>query len=392
MSRVGAYPTSRASSRRRNTTSSRARPGERPRLVEIARLPKMNGDNQRPGGITSEAGGNNPVGTRRRSHAGNPRQAGHLPGKRNAGRRLSAPAVLPVGQPTGKKRKKACGRQACGWVTHYPGTECSTCPGSVVHSADETLCSVCHRLPDDEGFTHLRADRLGRAVTFVAALRQGDKTLPLAIVRDFSPSKDCLCQRPDCFLAYFAEKERKAEFRQCSKCKYRKSDKSRVRWYPMDAAGDHVAEGNAMVSDGDWWCGRCYQSRLNDMKRDDKPPEQAANKPCGSGDEAPTLLEPLSTVRRMVDHVLGRGEILCWQDVAGWLAAERAKVGMEEITGKYARSIVLDLFTGMDADPDSKSRLVRADGAQAAIELQELDSHGQRQGTSVRPNVPGVGL
>ncbi|CAB1115552.1 unnamed protein product [Ectocarpus sp. CCAP 1310/34] len=228
------------------------------------------------------------------------------------------------------------------------------------------------RFPDDEGFTHLRADRLGRAVIFVAALRQGEKPLPLALVRDFSPSKDCLCQRPDCFLAIFAKKERKAEFRQCSKCKYRKSDRSRVRWYPMDAAGDHVAEGTAIVSDGDWWCGCCYHSRLNGMKRDDKPTEQPANRSCGSEDEAPTLVEPLSTVRRMVDDVLGRGEILCWQDVAGWLAAERAKVGMEEITRKYARQLVLNLFTGMDADPGSKSRLVRADGAQGDAREREL--------------------
>ncbi|CAB1106518.1 unnamed protein product [Ectocarpus sp. CCAP 1310/34] len=136
----------------------------------------------------------------------------------------------------------------------------------------------------------------------------------------------------------------------------------------MDAARDHVAEGNAMVSDGDWWCGRCYQSQLNGMKRDDKPTEQPANRPCGSGDEAP-LLEP---VRRMVDDVLGRGEILCWQDVAGWLAAEHAKVGMEEITRKYARQLVLDLFTGMDADPGSKSRLVQADGAQGDAREREL--------------------
>ncbi|CAB1099237.1 unnamed protein product [Ectocarpus sp. CCAP 1310/34] len=274
----------------------------------------MNGDDQRPGGIT--------------------------------------PLILGVGATAGTQDKPVI------------------CQASGMRVGD-FLPRRCYLIPDDEGFTHLRADRLGRAVTFVAALRQGEKPLPLALVRAFSPSKDCLCQRPDCFLATFAE-ERKAEFRQCSKCKYRKSDRSRARWYPMDAAGDHVAEGNAMVRDGDWWWGRCYQSWLNGMKRDDKPTEQPANRPCKSGEEAPTLLEPLSTVRRMVDDVLGRGDILCWQDVARWLAAERAKVGMEEITGKYTRQLVLDLFTGMDADPGSKSRLVRANGAQGDAREREL--------------------
>ena len=154
----------------------------------------------------AESEGNHPVDPRRRSHGGNPRQAGHQPGKRNAGRRLSAPAVLSVCQPTSKKRRKACERMECGWVTDHPGTECSKCPGSVVHSHDDKLCSACHRSPNDDGFRHLRADRLGRAVDFVAAWRQGQKTLPSALVRDLRPSNDCLCARPDCFLRQLLSK------------------------------------------------------------------------------------------------------------------------------------------------------------------------------------------
>ncbi|CAN0506936.1 unnamed protein product, partial [Ectocarpus sp. 12 AP-2014] len=45
----------------------------------------------------SEAGGNDRVDSRRWSHGGNSGQVGYQPRKRNAGRRLSAPAVLSVG-------------------------------------------------------------------------------------------------------------------------------------------------------------------------------------------------------------------------------------------------------------------------------------------------------
>ncbi|CAB1102381.1 unnamed protein product [Ectocarpus sp. CCAP 1310/34] len=41
----------------------------------------------------------------------------------------------------------------------------------------------------------------------------------------------------------------------------------------------------------------------------------------------------------MVEEVVRRGEILYWQDVADWVTAERAKLGMEELQGEYPRKI-----------------------------------------------------
>ena len=102
----------------------------------------------------------------------------------------------------------------------------------------------------------------------------------------------------------------------------------------MDAADADVAEGKATVSDGLRWCGRCYQKRLNGLKIDDKQPEHTANNAHGSGGEVPVPPDPLDTVRAMVEDVVRRGEILYWQDVAAWVTAERAKLGMEELQGR----------------------------------------------------------
>ncbi|CAB1111487.1 unnamed protein product [Ectocarpus sp. CCAP 1310/34] len=99
--------------------------------------------------------------------------------------------------------------------------------------------------------------------------------------------------------------------------------------YATYFSGDHIAARSAAVSDAVRWCGRCYQKRLDGMKRYEKQPEHPANTDHGSGREAPTPLEPLDTVRAMVVEVLCRGDFLYWQDVANCLAAGRAKVCMD---------------------------------------------------------------
>ncbi|CAB1101357.1 unnamed protein product [Ectocarpus sp. CCAP 1310/34] len=101
-------------------------------------------------------------------------------------------------------------------------------------------------------------------------------------------------------------------------------------------------------------------------------PEHPANTDRGSGREAPTPLEPLDTVRAVVVEVLCRGEILYWQAAADWLAAERAKVGMEELHRRYPRQLVRALFTSIAAAPGSNSRLVCHDGAKGDSREREL--------------------
>ncbi|CAB1103685.1 unnamed protein product [Ectocarpus sp. CCAP 1310/34] len=72
----------------------------------------------------------------------------------------------------------------------------------------------------------------------------------------------------------------------------------------------------------------------------------------------------------MVEEVLRRGEILYWQDVAEWVTAERAKVDMEELQGRYPRKIVRALFSSIEES--GTSRLVSQEPAQGDAREREL--------------------
>ena len=80
--------------------------------------------------------------------------------------------------------------------------------------------------------------------------------------------------------------------------------------------------------------------------------------------------DPLDTVRAMVEDVVRRGEILYWQDVAAWVTAERAKLGMEELQGRYPRNIIRALFTSIEES--GTSRLVSHEPAQGDAREREL--------------------
>lgn len=228
------------------------------------------------------------------------------------------------------------------------------CPGGTVHAAGEKLCSACHRPADDDTtFVHLSQDRVRRAAGFVVQLR-GTGKLPPVLVNDFLPSSACLCRRADCFYAFLADLEKSIERRVCVDCGGTNARRKPTRWYRLAAEDDKDNERGVagLFGAGSWCCRACYARRRGNNKNNSTTTSQAP--PVRNNvapDAAAVVVSGMPTekaavrVRYMVERALGHGQIVFWEDAAGWLEDERAKDGYEKrLTTTYKRRVMKSMF------------------------------------------------
>lgn len=102
-------------------------------------------------------------------------------------------------------------------VGSHPNRESNTSSVMrVVHSADDKLCSACHRsAEDDNTFVPLSPGRVQRASDIVDEFRQIGK-LPPTLVKDFRPSDGCLCRRANYFYAFLGDHDKSEAIKKCS--------------------------------------------------------------------------------------------------------------------------------------------------------------------------------
>ncbi|CAM9508707.1 unnamed protein product [Sphacelaria rigidula] len=102
----------------------------------------------------------------------------------------------------GKGRKRVCSRDVCGMQCPVFDDECNTCSSyGQIHDPASRLCFACHRPGPGEGnaWRHLGAARITEARQFLESCAHDDGVRPTALVKNYQPSSDCLCNRHDSF-------------------------------------------------------------------------------------------------------------------------------------------------------------------------------------------------
>ncbi len=274
---------------------------------------------------------------------------------RRGGGSTFSPAKAPQKGGDGRRRR-ACGLDKCGWVTPAPGVACRKCPSQQVHDAGQRLCSACHRPTDDANFTHLREQRRKDAKMMAEEWRapRGRHRRPACVVADFQPgAKSCLCQRGDCFVAALVEWRKRDEQVRCVDCnKAGRRGLAGDKWRNVGQAG-----GDAVYS-----CGRCYCNRRRSADGNTNVSSKAGGHGGSGGAPQRSCRDPRATVHEMVAELVGRGEIVCCEDVIRRLQEERAKVDKKPLQQKYARQVVKEVFRAVAIAADSKARVVESDG------------------------------
>ncbi|CAM9505723.1 unnamed protein product [Sphacelaria rigidula] len=129
-----------------------------------------------------------------------------LPGNRDSCSRVhSAPAgSTPVSSMRrGKGHERVC-HDVCG--IQFPVVDddaCNTCSScNWIHDPVSRLCFAYHGPGSGKGnvWHHLGAARIPEARLFLESCADGDGIRPAALVPNYQPSSDCLCDRHDCLL------------------------------------------------------------------------------------------------------------------------------------------------------------------------------------------------
>ena len=89
----------------------------------------------------------------------------------------------------------------------------------MVHLPDEKMCTACHRLADEKGFTHLGGKRVASAVEAMVEHRKADRVPSATALRSYNPKLNhCLCQREDCIIHILAQCEKNKTQKKCLQC------------------------------------------------------------------------------------------------------------------------------------------------------------------------------
>ena len=187
---------------------------------------------------------------------------------------------------TDKSRTKMCGKPECGWVPTAVGRPCKLCPGGVVHSSGEKLCTACHQPADENGFTHLHGTRVGSALSLLGNLQRAEAGGVEAVLRTYHPEPgQCLCQRDGCLISRLGQHEKQEAKIRCQDCGSEKSCKGggarkvKGRWYPV--AGDEGSEpAGASKGGAGVLCQACDAARRRLRRKSTSAPAPAGG---GSG-------------------------------------------------------------------------------------------------------------
>ena len=331
------------------------------------------------------------------------------------GKRRQSIPLAPVGSMEKRKRAGRCGKPEYGWVTAAADHQCNRCPRGVAHSADERLCTACHRGAEEEGFTHLGVQRVRTAEQLVASLPDVEGDPPARMMRSYHPKVgDCLCRRKDCLIHILTKREKKGSQNQKIRLKCVSPhpasgtgpNKRCGRWYSVVAdkggGGKWKSAGVEKGADSrvdEVLCSACFRKEIRGRccstspratqdgggfgvvdsstssqaqahGRVDDAGARLDSQPTGRGvstDEASVTVsaqaraprvKAASVVRSRVEEAVKKGGVLYCKDVAEWLRAERARLEEDEMKVTSARDKVKQMFHSIARSSGCNARVV----------------------------------